>query len=233
MLGLCMTCDTNNVPASKKGSVLRWIAALFLSLLLLFLFKLLGPDPPLIVSRQTTFITEPLRPNGLPDYERYVLELNRNGVSPQDNAAAILCLVLQERHAAYAAEIQAVRTELGVVTGAATYPALESAYDDKIEKVIFEWIREQNAEFYKKRDPDFTVWNAVEKLIDDCMSRPWTARDCPVLADFLRTNEPQLDLVVAASTRPRCYWPTPSLLNNTNEALVCDNPCSVWRIRNV
>ncbi|HJQ79782.1 MAG TPA: hypothetical protein VJ828_07495, partial [Lacipirellulaceae bacterium] len=74
-----MTCDTSNTPARKKRSLLRWITALFLSLLLLFLFQLLGPDPPLSVSRQTTFITEPLRPNGLPDYERYVLELNHKG----------------------------------------------------------------------------------------------------------------------------------------------------------
>ena len=162
-----------------------------------------------------------------------MLELNRNGVTPQDNAAAILCLVLQERHAAYAAEIQAVRTELGVVAGAAAYPPLESAYDDKFEKGIFEWIREQNAAFYKEYHREFIDTYAVEKLIDYGMSRPWTARDCPVLADFVRINEPQLDMIVAASTRPRYYWPAPSLLNNTNEALVSDYTFSVWRIHNV
>jgi hypothetical protein len=212
------TLNTVHNPPRKKRSALWWIAGLFVLLLVWFCFQLLGPDPQLIVSRPTTFITQPLRPNGLPDYERYVLELNRSDVTQQDNAAVLLWQALQG-DSVDPAKTKALRAELGVASDAAKYPALESAYHDKFEKRIFAWIRGQNSKFYKDYHSDYSDYHGVDKLIEQCMSRPWTSQDCPVLAEFVRQNGPQLDLIVSASKRPRFYWPTRSLLDNTTTRL--------------
>lgn len=53
----------------------------------LFLLQLLGPNPAIVVSPQTTVITAPLADDGLPDYATYLLHADRKGVTPESNAA--------------------------------------------------------------------------------------------------------------------------------------------------
>src|SRR5262245_12408434 len=84
------TADQRLAPPKKKRGNLWWISGVFAVLLLLFVFQLVGPNPQLVVSPQTTRITAPLRPNGLPDFEKYTLNRLRAGVTPDNNAAALL-----------------------------------------------------------------------------------------------------------------------------------------------
>ena len=46
-----------------------------------------GEPPDIIISRETTYITEPLAEDGLPDYEAYVWNKYGKGVTPENNAA--------------------------------------------------------------------------------------------------------------------------------------------------
>ncbi len=86
-----MTSDSSiEVPPQKKRTVMWWIGGAFLLLLVLFLWQLFGPSPRIIVSPQTTYITAPLKPNGLPDYGRYLLDKSGEGVTPENNAAVLL-----------------------------------------------------------------------------------------------------------------------------------------------
>src|SRR5882757_2643256 len=84
------SADAILTPPRKKRSIYRWLIGAFVLLLLLFCFQLFGPNPRIIVSPQTTYITEPLRADGLPNYEQYVLDLYRNGVTPENNAATLI-----------------------------------------------------------------------------------------------------------------------------------------------
>src|SRR4051794_6200788 len=85
-----MTTEAPFTPPKKKPSVFWWIAGTFFVLLLLFAFQLLGPQPPIVVSPQTTYITSPLRANGTPNYMAYLREQYRAGVTPENNAAALI-----------------------------------------------------------------------------------------------------------------------------------------------
>src|SRR5262245_10578327 len=85
-----MSNDDDFIPPRKKPSIFWWIGGAFVVLVLLFLFQLVGPSPRIAVSRQTTYATEPLGPDGLPNYEKYLLDLYRNGVTPDNNAAALI-----------------------------------------------------------------------------------------------------------------------------------------------
>src|SRR5688572_29268520 len=99
------------VPRRKKLSVLWWIAGFFFLLVVLLFYQLFGPNPRIVVSKQTTFITEPLGPDGLPDYEQYVLNRLRDGVTPENNAVTLMWQALfpadvdPKFHAAVAAEL--------------------------------------------------------------------------------------------------------------------------------
>src|SRR4051812_25174605 len=61
-----------------------------MSAILLFLLHFFGPEPPIVVARDTTYITEPLQTNGLPDYEKYILQQGRKGTTPDNNAGALI-----------------------------------------------------------------------------------------------------------------------------------------------
>src|SRR6478735_2790501 len=77
-------------PRRKKLSIFWWLGIAFIVTASIFVVLLFGPSPRIVVSPQTTFVTTPLRPNGLPDYEQYVLDTCRNGVTPENNAAALI-----------------------------------------------------------------------------------------------------------------------------------------------
>ncbi len=85
-----MSADAPYVPPRKKSSIFWWLGGGFLLLSALFLFQLFGPNPPIVVSRQTTYITGPMGSDGLPDYNHYMREHYRKGVIPEDNAASLV-----------------------------------------------------------------------------------------------------------------------------------------------
>ena len=60
---------------------------MFTGIIVAFLLQMFGPDPAIVVSPETTVITSPLLPNGLPDYQQYWRDLGREGVTFENNAA--------------------------------------------------------------------------------------------------------------------------------------------------
>ncbi len=52
-----------------------------------FIYQLLGPNPQLVIAEDTTWLTEPLADDGLPDYAKWLLDKQREGVTPENNAA--------------------------------------------------------------------------------------------------------------------------------------------------
>lgn len=52
------------------------------------LWAILRPAPPLELAPSTTWITEPLAADGLPDYFQAVMDLGPRGIPPEMNAAA-------------------------------------------------------------------------------------------------------------------------------------------------
>jgi len=69
------------------------IGACFAGLLALFGWSLFGPNPPLVISKQTTYITSPLRPDGTPDYEAYLLSKQNRKLPREENAAVVMLQV--------------------------------------------------------------------------------------------------------------------------------------------
>lgn len=66
----------------------RIVAAVSLAGAVENLWAILRPAPPLELAPSTTWITEPLAADGLPDYFQAVMDLGPRGIPPEMNAAA-------------------------------------------------------------------------------------------------------------------------------------------------
>ncbi len=220
-----MTSDAPFKPRKKKPSIFLWIIAAFMLLLFFFLFQLVGPAPRIYVSPKTTHIAEPLGADGLPDYQQYTLNLYREGVTPENNAAALIWPALWPGELS-PKDYEIVAKELGLDHIPSAADALVPIYK-QIEKSQRE---DYNAARKTSSDPNAPSDDATnvepelqentERIFNLVIEQPWTTEQFPSLAKWARDNQQPLDQLVEASHRTRCYFPSPSLLTPTNNSLI-------------
>ncbi|HEX4414869.1 MAG TPA: hypothetical protein VH107_14640 [Lacipirellulaceae bacterium] len=219
-----MSADEPFTPPKKKPSIFWWIGGAVFVLAALFIFQLFGPSPAIIVSRQTTFITEPLRSNGLPDFNRHLLNVYRDGVTPENNAAALLWPALWPGELD-PPQYAMVAKELGLSTVPQKSDAAQFTYRYIRGMVNAEYTQIQShtrgSSTAEAGNTDDNRLNEIEarfdKLSDRIYGRPWTSREIPQMAKWVHDNQKPLDMMVEASHRSRCYFPSPTLLENQNE----------------
>jgi hypothetical protein len=181
-----------------------------MSAILLFLLHFFGPEPPIVVARDTTYITEPLRPNGLPDYEKYILEQSRKGMTPDNNAAALLFQALWPNELD-PRDYEPMRAELGLNEIPPASTALQLVYGDANKKRVLDWLREQHRQVDEN---DLYDW------IGPATESAWASQQFPPLAEWVNANRKPLDLIVLASRRPRFYSPSPTMLAHEHIVLI-------------
>ena len=156
------------------------------------------PRPLVTISKETTFITGPLRKDGTVDYVAAIDQRYSQGVTPENNAVVLLLQAFGP------AEIfepirPAFFKKLGVPPPPEKGPYLEPfrAYFER---------KSPSAEAPKDGQKPDGREKAVKEL-ERIMDRPWSKKDSPIGAAWLEENQKQIDLVVAASKRPRFYAP--------------------------
>jgi len=157
-----------------------------------------GPPGGIKVSRETTFITAPLRKDGTVDYLTAIDQRYSQGVTPENNAAVLLLQAFGP-----ADVLEPFRERLFQRLGMAPLP----------EKGPY--LEEFTAYFKRKspgppgrrewQEPDVSqmAYDELRRIMD----RPWSKKDSPIAAAWLQENDKPLDLVVAATKRPRFYVP--------------------------
>ena len=153
--------------------------------LILFLLHLFQPSPPIIVGRDTTYITEPLTADGLPDYEAYLRDLGRKDVTPDNNAAVLVWQALWPNNLERE-YLESMRAELGLKDLPSAKAALQLVDGDANQKRIIEWLHSNADEV----DPKEVTRSAAHHV--------WTSKQCPPLADWVAANKRPLDLLVEA-----------------------------------
>jgi hypothetical protein len=177
-------------------------AIVFVAMLVWGLF---GPDVPIRVSRETTFLTKPLAADGLPDYRAAMLAAMGPVPKPEDNAAVELLQVMWPL-GIQATDLPAVCKALGI-TDVAPVESLQ------------EPSKEAAAEMHRVMfDPSGS-------------RRPWAGAEFPEIEAWLVAQEAALDRLVAAADRPRCWLPWPVLLGS--ESNVCQSWGPNMRCRDV
>ncbi len=151
--------------------------------------KKAAPKPLLTISKKTTVITAPLRPDGYPDYLAALNELSSKGVTPENNAAVpfIKAMGLGDAPKQY-------RDRYCKAIG------IEPLADDGTYFVSWDkYVKGRN--FGGK--PGEEAW----KQFTEAQKRPWKTDEFPSLAGWLEKNKRSLDSVVEATERPRWYSP--------------------------
>jgi hypothetical protein len=180
------------------------VVALILVPLLLLVLRF-GPGrwnaAKLKVAPQTTGAAVPLRPDGYPDYLAALNERMSQGVTPENNAAVLLVRAMGTQELP-----PELRGEFLKRMGLP--PSLEPPSFAAWEK-------------YAKRIPESSIATTVGsqadpfeqllELIDRGIERPWRTDELPQLAKWLDDSAAGLEMIVAASKRPRYYTPLLSL----------------------
>jgi len=221
-----MSTDVPFTPPRKKPTILWWIGGGFLLLFCLFLYQLFGPNPPIVVSKQTTYITAPLKKDGMPDYLAYFLDALSEGVTPENNAATLLFAAIGPIDTD-SDQVDALAKALGLDATPTKQTSLRPLYSVPNRKRVAAWFHEQGRLKLPGRTvSDVTIqqvlnmgplplsdeaealtYEVIEAEIDRALSQPWTSNQLPPLAEWIRENQPFLDMIVAASKRPRFYCP--------------------------
>lgn len=173
---------------------LLWVAlaAVVLSTGILWYQKTNHPDQPEItISKETTFITEPLTAEGLPDYQEALDERYRQGVAPENNAAIPFWQAFGPKSIP-----EPMREEFFKRLGIQPLP-VEGEYFITEEQFRKSLLRE-GIEFSK--DELFNRFFTAH-------GSPWTTDEFPEVAKWLSANEKPLEKILEASRKPRFYSP--------------------------
>jgi hypothetical protein len=168
------------------------------------------PGPKITISRETTFVTGPLRPDGRVDYRAAINERYSKGVTPDNNAAVPLLQAFGPR------DIEKdVREQFFKKLGIAPLPA-EGGYfiqvrdfaRHKHRKARQGETEQEKMEALRSKAPkeEDVVNQAFEQWLQ-AMERPWSKEEFPVVAEWLERNSKQIGLMAEASRRTRFYVP--------------------------
>jgi hypothetical protein len=154
--------------------------------------------PAFTLSKETTYITEPLRKDGYPDYIAALNQLQSKGVTPENNAA-----VMFWKAAGPNAISEKTRKRHFELLG---IPPLLEKGDYFVTSSDF--CERQKAD--KKLTPDeLKKWEEGTLLIqyETARERPWSKKDFLIWAEWLAANEKPLAMMAEACRRPRYYDP--------------------------
>jgi hypothetical protein len=153
-------------------------------------------DVDITISKQTTYITGPLRKDG---YVNYVAALNRHlrlGVTPENNAAVPLLKAMGPGDIG-----PKYRDEYYRLLDIRPLPE-KGDYFVPLDAYAKDWRLARSpiaGEAEKGRD--------YRMQLNLAMKRPWSKKEFPVVAGWLAANEKPLAWLIVASKRPRLYGP--------------------------
>ncbi len=164
------------------------------------------PNVLVTISKETTYITEPLRPDGYPDY---CAALNRRAgqdITPENNAAVLFCRAFGPNYF----HTPSIREKYFKLL---SIPLLPNEGDYFIIAEDF-FERERKAgRLTASKNPK----NDEEEALQQIIARPWSKKEFPHWARWLEVNKKPLALLVEATKRPRCYGPLLTYANGCLE----------------
>jgi hypothetical protein len=173
-----------------------------------------GTGPAVTISRETTYLVEPLRDDGYVDYFAAINQRSRQGVTRDNNAAVPLWQALgpAEILGCYGDEdCDGFFQELGVPRPPEDGDYFISLweYASQIEgDPPLDRRRETGADEPGGPRDGIPTWESIlhEQFVQ-ASERPWSKEEFPKLAAWLEANQRPLRLVVEASKKERFYCP--------------------------
>ncbi len=166
------------------------------------------PQVSVTISKETTYLTEPLRTDGYIDYIAAMNQRASQGVTPENNASVLFWQAVGPR------AIDPENREKFFKLLGMPIPAEKGAYfvdlDQFVEHAVpANRIPDDGSEETEKDD--------VSEQSATASERPWSKDEFPALAQWIAANEKPFALLSAAAKRPRRYDP---LIVGADESLV-------------
>lgn len=166
--------------------------------------------PPILISRETTYITSPLTRDGLPDYGTFLNQRGDAGIALADNAAPAVLEVA-------GIEIDAsTRRRLGLPETPSIGPRLVRSpfAGDR------SWAEDRARRGITEPGADEVFLRFVAEM-PRASAGPWQPGDAPLVAQWLADNDKAIDAVAGAVARKGYWWPRwePGLLVGDPPAL--------------
>src|SRR5262245_8071803 len=152
-----------------------------------------APKSKIPVNKETTHVLGPIDKDGYVDFEAALNERLGKAVAPEKNANALLWKVLGPRPEGGNGMPEEFFKWLGIKE-----PPVDGEYWISINRYL---------ENHAKIEPGDEATREVYDQQSRCGQRPWTAKECPHIAAWLRLNEKHLATVIEASKLPNYYNP--------------------------
>jgi hypothetical protein len=189
-----------------------------LGLVGLFFLQLFGPQPAIVVSKRTTFITKPLAEDGLPDFGRAVDSLRRQCVTAENNGARLFWMAVGppqdvSPHMPPADEYWKQLCRDLEIPLPIKRPLRPLFSKERHQQVMSRLAAERGVSI-DPNDADYDPESAKElsqranELIWSASDRPWTAEEIPEAGQWLAEHAAALDLIVEAVSKPYFYNPS-------------------------
>lgn len=155
------------------------------------------PRPRFTIGPETTRVSGPINKDGYIDYAGALNARLRQGVTPENNACVLLVRALGPQ--VWANENPAERTrQMSEVYRWLEMQSLPEKGDYLIGLSSFpEGLRKEGDEWAEK----------ARELLSKAIENPWTAKEYPLLADWIKANDKPLASIVEASKRSQYFCP--------------------------
>jgi hypothetical protein len=189
-------------------------------------FQATWPAPAIVVSKETTWLTEPLADDGLPDYAGYLLARQKEGVTPETNGA------IPFLQAMWPAGLAAEHRELVCREMGMEVPQeegmVEPKEDHELTDAVRAWLAEAHAPTEDEQgqpaatdsDGGDRDTSRVVDLVAATTYCRWRREEFPLLAEWIDRHAEHYQLLHEAAARPKFYAPEPTLLADPQESLV-------------
>ncbi len=156
------------------------------------------PRMAITISKETTYITEPLDEDGYPDYVAALNQRCSRGVTPENNAAVLFWKAMGP------AGIPTERREKHAkMLGMARLPEKGDYYRSSDKFAAAEASKNKENE----ESVEALLNNPFYNQMELAEARPWSREEFPRLAEWLDANERPMTLLAEASRRPRRFDP--------------------------
>ncbi|MFI4877190.1 MAG: hypothetical protein ACIALR_17680 [Blastopirellula sp. JB062] len=208
----------------KKTRYLWLIAGCVLLAFGLLLWFVVGPSGPIVVSKRTTYLTAPLRDDGLVDYEKAIVEMQAAQVSPQENAAVPFIQAMWPCQFDPQAQVD-VCGAIGIPIPSQT--GMTSFHDEAMQLETAAWLNQQQET--KLGANQFQPIAPLETMDILCAAYDvvWTRDQLPPLAAWVDRQAPHFAKLREMNERPKFFLPSPALVNQQHDTLLASTLPSV------
>ena len=153
---------------------------------------------PIRISKETTYITSPLRNDGTVDYIEALSQRQREGVTSENNSVVLFRRALGHRDLP-AKTIAEYFRQLGIEALPKDGQYLVDL-DDFLDTLDSSELPEPGTDIFRRR-------NVIHRQSEEAKTRPWTRDEFPIIARWVDANEVPLSFIVGGSKRPKFFSP--------------------------